>query len=255
MTVKQAGDLPLAAVDLNSPVPLYHQIENNLRHLITTGVLEPDDTLPPEKDLSRVYGVGRHTVRMALSRLVADGLIARQPGRGTFIRYQPDRTRFYLDRSFTQQMAELGMRAHSWVLRTTNGTIDQTSPPPLRGKMGAWYFRVERLRYGDDRPIGLQTTTILTELCPGIISYNFNERSLYEILATEYRLNINRITHVVSAVVADRFQAELLQIAVGDPLLLVKTSAYLENETIIEYTVSYYRADQYEYSTTHTYGE
>ena len=45
----------------------------------------------------------------------------------------------------------------------------------------------------------------------------------------------------------------LLGVPVNDSLLIVKTSAYLEDQDIIEYTYSQYRADRYEYHTMHTF--
>lgn len=253
MAVKHVQDLPLRTVDLHSPIPLYQQIEIDLRDMITSGVLLPDDVLPPEGDLSRAYAVGRHTIRMALSRLVTEGYIARQPGRGTFVKYQEDRTRFYLDRSFTQQMAELGIHATSELLGTAAGSIERTAPEPLRNYLGESYFQLVRLRLGNGTPLNLQTTTILTERCPGIASHDFNDSSLYHILATVYHLEIAKITHTISAVTATADQAQHLAIQQGDPLLLVKTCALLEDGQLIEYTVSHYRADQYEYTTTYTY--
>jgi DNA-binding GntR family transcriptional regulator len=48
-------------------------------------------------------------MRQAMSRLVADDLIARQAGRGTFVKPQTDRADFYLDRSFTRQSPNLSV--------------------------------------------------------------------------------------------------------------------------------------------------
>jgi DNA-binding GntR family transcriptional regulator len=53
--------------------------------------------------------------------------------------------------------------------------------------------------------------------------------------------------------VADNKQADLLQVHVGDPLLQVNTTTLLDKGEVIEYSVAYYRADKYEYSTTHVY--
>ena len=245
--------LPITPVDPNSPVPLYHQVELHLRKLITSGLMLPNDLVPPENELSKRYDVGRHTMRMAMSRLVADGILERHAGYGTTVKEQVDRTRFYLDRSFTQQMADMGMTARSRVLRTEFGIIDETSPLPLHVKRGAPYFHLVRLRFGDDFPIGVQSTTIITERCPDLQTYDFNNHSLYDVLSNTYKLHISQISHAVSAVNADRTASDLLGVPVNDSLLIVKTSAYLEDQDIIEYTYSQYRADRYEYHTMHTF--
>jgi GntR family transcriptional regulator len=249
----QAAELPLRAVDHDSPVPLYYQIEMDIKRLIVSGKLTPGDLLPPENELSRGYQVGRHTMRMALARLATEGLVSRQAGRGTFVRYQPDRTKFYLDRSFTRQMADMGFTAHSTTLSSSQGMLAQDCPQALQLNQGEPYFSMTRLRFGDGAPIAIQSTTILTRLCPGIAACDFNRLSLYDVLSNVYKLAITRIVHTISAAVADVEQADLLGIRVGEPLLVIHTSAYVESGEMIEFTTTHYRADKYEYSTTHLY--
>jgi len=245
--------LDIGSLDSESPVPLYHQIENDLRRLIGSGKLPPNATLPPEKALCRAYGVSRHTMRKALERLVADDLIARRAGRGTRIKARADRMKFYLDRSFTRQMADMGRTAHSRVLKQLTDVVDETYPKAFHGDLGSECLRLVRLRFGDDEPIALQSSIVLMEKCPGLEGYDFNRESLYDVLAGEYHLVITEIQHTISAVVADDFQAELLRVEHGAPLLLVKTVALLESRQVIESSVTYYRADRYEYRTTDVY--
>lgn len=247
------ADLPISPVNPDSPIPLYHQIEADLRHLIAEQHLSPSDILPPELELSRAYGVGRHTMREALSRLVADDLITRKAGLGTMVNAQPDRTHFYLDRSFTRQMAELGRQAHSQILDFRYETIDENFPGVFHQQLGVQAFIIERLRFGDDEPIGIQSSILVSTNCPGIDRHNFAQESLYEVLAADYQIMISQIQHTVSAASATDLQAELLQIPPQTALLVVFTAAYTDSGALIEFTTSHYRADQYTYSTTHTY--
>jgi GntR family transcriptional regulator len=240
-------------MDPGRALPLYLQVEADLRRRIRSGELAAGMAMSPEFDLSRIYGVSRHTVRTALGRLEADGLIERGPGRGTFVLPQPDRIRFYLDRSFTQQMAELGRRARSRVLKAEPGIITQQDAQPLRSAVGAPCFRLSRLRFGDDEPIGVQHTTVLTHRCRGVERHDFEKEALYTVLGSEHALIVREIQHTVGATVADQWRADQLAIEVGDPLLVVNTTALLEQREILEYTTSHYRADRYEYSTRHVF--
>lgn len=248
----QATDLPLKPVDPDSPIPLYHQVEADLRKLIETEVFTAGDVLPSEIELGEAYGVGRQTMRTALSRLMAAHLIDRKAGRGTMVRARPNRMQFYLDRSFTRQMADMGRLAHSKVLNASTGVIDTDSPIPLQTKLGAPCFHLSRLRFGDEEPIGLQYTTIITELCPRLPEYDFNHLSLYDVLLKDFSLVIAEIGHTIGAVTADHKHADLLKVTIGAPLLTVDTNVFLQDGQIIEFTNSYYRADKYEYRTIHT---
>ncbi len=244
--------LPYSPVDPHNPVPLYHQIYLDLRQMIQRGVISPGDTLPPELEICQAYSVGRQTVRQAIARLVDEGLVERFAGRGTFVREQADHIQFFLDRSFSQQMREMGRIPRSQLLSQELGVVERESVPALQAYVGQPCLILERLRMGDAEPICHQTSTVLRERCPGIEAQDFTNQSLYEILATRYNLSINRIDHVVRAVGADEYRADLLGVPAGTPLLFVGTTTYLEEDIPIEYSSSYYRADRYEYSTTQT---
>jgi GntR family transcriptional regulator len=219
--------------------------------MIQRDILSPGDMLPPELDICQAYNVGRQTVRQAIARLVDEGLVERFAGRGTFVREQPNHIQFFLDRSFSQQMREMGRIPNSRLLSQQVGTVDM-DVPSMQAYQGKPCLTLERLRLGDSEPICHQTSTILSERCPGIEEQDFGNQSLYETLATRYQLMISRIDHVVRAVAADGYRADLLEVEEGTPLLFVGTATYLEDEELIEYSTSYYRADRYEYSTTQT---
>jgi GntR family transcriptional regulator len=252
MNPDQQTTLPYATVDPHSPVPLYYQIYLDLRQMIQTGAIPPGGMLPPEMEICRIYGVGRQTIRQAIARLVDEDLLERFAGRGTFVRTQPRHTQFFLDRSFSQQMRELGRSPHSRLLSAETGKVQIDNIPALLAWKDAACFTIERLRLGDDEPICHQTSIILSERCPGIEHQDFANQSLYEILSSRYQLIVTRIDHVVRAVAADEYRAELLKIPEGSPLLFVGTTAYTDDGDVIEHSASYYRADRYEYSTTQT---
>jgi GntR family transcriptional regulator len=251
MTPESKLTLPYSPVDSHSPIPLYHQVYLDLRHMIQRELILPGEMLPPEIDICQAYGIGRQTVRQAIARLVDEGVVERFAGRGTFVREQTSHIQFFLDRSFSQQMREMGRTPYSRLLSQRAGTVD-LDVPALQAYQGKPCLTLERLRLGDAEPICHQTSTILSERCPGIEGQGFANQSLYEALATRYQLAISRIDHVVRAVAADEYRAELLEVEEGTPLLFVGTTAYLDDGELIEYSASYYRADRYEYSTTQT---
>ena len=120
------------------------------------------------------------------------------------------RNDFYLDRSFSQEMTELGKKAHSKVIMISNEVIDERAPICFQNKIGAPCLHLTRLRFGDEIPIGLQEAIILTEHCPDLDKHDFSKESLFRVLTEIYGLEISEINHIVNAVFSTKKQAELL---------------------------------------------
>lgn len=245
--------LDIRPVDENSPIPLYQQVRIDLLNMLQSERIKPGQMLPTENELAEAYRVSRQTIRQAISELAASNLLERTPGRGTTVLSGRNRLKFFLDKSFAQQIVEMGLEPHSEVLRLKETVIDNASPQTLRHKRGSSALELIRLRLGNETPIGLQYTTIITDLCPDLASHDFKEASLYNLLLTKYKIPIARIDQTISAVIADDWHKNLLKVSREIPLLLVNTTAYIENGEPIEASTSYYRADKYEFSVSQNY--
>jgi GntR family transcriptional regulator, transcriptional repressor for pyruvate dehydrogenase complex len=68
------------------PHKITEEIVDQIKELIRTGELLPGDKLPPERELSRIFGVGRSSLREAISILDNMGLVEMKPRRGNFVR-------------------------------------------------------------------------------------------------------------------------------------------------------------------------
>jgi GntR family transcriptional regulator len=251
--LNQTTDLDIRPVDEHSPIPLYQQVRIDLLNMLQSEQLRPGQMLPTEKELAEAYNVSRQTIRQAIGDLAASNLLERTPGRGTTVLSGRNRLKFFLDKSFAQQIVEMGLEPHSEVLRQKETVIDNASPQTLRHKRGSSALELIRVRFGNETPIGLQYTTIITDLCPDLGTHDFKEASLYNLILTKYKLPIARIDQTIGAVIADEWHKNLLKVTREIPLLLVNTTAYLENGEPIEASTSYYRADKYEFSISQIY--
>lgn len=77
-------------LDFRSGIPIYVQIMDQIKDLIATGELQPDDQLPTVRQLASDLRVNFNTVARAYRLLDEAGLISTQHGRGTYILAPPD---------------------------------------------------------------------------------------------------------------------------------------------------------------------
>ncbi len=75
----------LFEVDPADPRPLYRQIVDEVHRGLATGLLRPDEALPPVRRLAAELRVNPNTVQQAYRALEREGLVTVRRGRGTFV--------------------------------------------------------------------------------------------------------------------------------------------------------------------------
>ena len=72
-------------INLRDSRPIYEQVRDSLRGLITSGVLQPGEKLPSVRELAGSLTINPNTIQRAYRELESEGYIASQPGRGSFV--------------------------------------------------------------------------------------------------------------------------------------------------------------------------
>jgi len=89
-------------IDRGSPVPLYHQLAEQLSSAIRGGQLEPGDPFENELAMCERLGLSRPTVRRAIQEMVDQGLLVRRRGVGTTVANRKVHRRFELSSLFDE---------------------------------------------------------------------------------------------------------------------------------------------------------
>jgi GntR family transcriptional regulator len=180
-------------------VPLHHALRSRLRALIAAA--RAGDRLPSERTLSDRWGVARMTVRSATDALVAEGLVERRHGSGTYVLPRPF-VRFLGLTSFTQDMRDRGLVPSSRLLAFDMLAADASLAEGLRIEPGDPVVRFTRLRLGSGEPMAVETTWIARTLVPGLSPADL-DGSLYELLARRYRLAPGSASVTIEPVLPD----------------------------------------------------
>ncbi|RAW12847.1 LacI family transcriptional regulator [Paenibacillus taichungensis] len=90
----------------NDRIPLYQQIQDYIRHVITQENMKPGDRIPTEKELMDQFQVSKITVANALTGLANEKLIARVPGKGSFVAEEADSASVTLTQATTMKGRE-----------------------------------------------------------------------------------------------------------------------------------------------------
>ncbi len=75
----------MITVDLRSRKPIYEQIVDNVKTLVLTGVMKPDEQLPAVRKLAVDLTINPNTIQKAYAILEAQQIVYSIPGRGIFI--------------------------------------------------------------------------------------------------------------------------------------------------------------------------
>ncbi|MCP8614738.1 GntR family transcriptional regulator [Bifidobacterium asteroides] len=204
--------------------------------------------LPTERSLAAKYGINRATVRNALNQLELEGAIYRKQGSGTYVA-EPRITKSIELTSFSDDMAARGLTPGCKVLITEVQEASSSLAFKLSLSPGAPVIHLRRLRTADNQPMCIEDVWIPQTLTPDLLKQNL-EGSLYELLESKYHLSLTVARQIIDVSTLSRRQSELLGTAPHSPTLRVTRIVKDSMDRHIEYAVSLYRGDRYNFDFT-----
>ncbi|MHB9144353.1 MAG: GntR family transcriptional regulator [Symbiobacteriia bacterium] len=230
-------------------VPLYTQLKERVWEMVDSGQLKPGDQVPSERELCERYGISRMTCRQALNDLVTEGVLYRVQGRGTFVA-NPKVTQGLLKLTgFTEDMLARGLVPETRVVSAEVVPASKKLAAYLDLPLGEHVVRLERIRSAGGQPMCLEQGHLPASRVPGLEQRRDLEGSLYHLLADVYDLRLARANETLEAVAARERTGEILEVAVGSPLLLLERVTWEADGRPIEYVRSFYRGDRYRFQT------
>ncbi|MGQ0749927.1 MAG: GntR family transcriptional regulator [Betaproteobacteria bacterium] len=231
-----------------TPNPLYKEVKSRITRELAAGVWKPGDSIPSESRLARDFAVSIGTVRKAIDELVAEKILLRQQGRGTFVAtHSEDRTLFFFfhivgkDGSKELPVTEL--------LSFRRAKAGNEEGARLGITPGSRLLRIQNLLKLSGKPVIFDEISVPEALFPGLDEPGFANRdgTIYGLYQARYGISVIRIGERLSASQSTQKVAHLLKIGLRAPVLVIKRVAYTYNALPVEYRTSWVNTEAHEY--------
>lgn len=228
--------------------PLYRQIRERLLDGLQAGEWRPGEPIPSETELASRYGVSQGTVRKAIDELAAENLLVRRQGRGTFVAsHQEPRAQF----RFLRLRPNEGdvVQPVSTILECRRLRAPSEIARALELRVGEPVVLVKRLLAFEGVPTVLDEIWLPGTPFRGLTAERLRAYSgpLYGLLETEFGMRMIRASERLRAVAAQPEQAQVLDVPVGAPLLLVDRVSSTYQDLKVEVRRGYYVTHAHHY--------
>lgn len=236
--------------DTETAQPLYHKLKEHLRQQIENEVYLPEEQIPTEQELVELFKVSRITARRAVNDLVAEGLLYRHRGRGTFVA-QP---------KFTQSLLRLESLTHiargqGRILRTTllgirTTQADTSLARKLHVMVGTPIFEMERVRAVGAEPIIFHKSYYPVALFPDLDQIDVAAGSMYQIMDENYGMRAVEQEQILQMALATDYEGQILHIKAHTPLFLNTVITYTAGRRPVEVVKVLYRGDRCQFTVS-----
>lgn len=224
--------------------PIYIQLASKIEEGINDGTYKIKERLPSERDLANIYKVSRMTARQAVSVLEEKGLVYKERGSGTYVQapsFEQNNVK-----SFTNTVGDMGYQVSTKVLELSRITSLASVAKYLDLAANTQFYKVKRLRLGNNIPMALEVLYIPMDFCPGLDEYDL-ENSLYQLLEDNYNIKVSKVSYKMEAVIANPIYMKLLELKKPTALLKVSGITLDHHNKNLMYEESLYRSDLYNY--------
>lgn len=228
--------------------PLYRLVKSALLRAIESGQYPAGAALPSETELAAALGVSIGTLRHATDDLVAEHILVRRQGRGTFVAVH-NADRFMFQFFHVERSDGLRHRPQVELLAFERIRMEEEPAQALGLKTGEPAIQIDNRLLLQGKAVIHDRLTLPALLFKGLTEKRFRERksTIYHLYQTEFGITVTRAREHARAAIADRGIVRLLGVAPGAPVMVVRRTALTFGDKPVEYRVSTIDTAQHEY--------
>ena len=205
------------------------------------------DRLPSEADLVAEFGVSRTTARRALDELRRQGLVRREPGRGTFLASPRLRSNLAYLHSFSEEIERWGYTPGVRLVSQEERAAGEEVAAWLGVEAGDMVLYVRRLRLADERPIFVCNSHLPIGRFPALKDADYGTVSLSRLMEERTGRRIEHARQWIGAATAEPDVAGLLEIPSGVPVLKIRRITCVTGEEPAEVVEAFFHPERYQH--------
>ena len=228
----------------DDPLPYYEQLKRLLIDQVQRGRLNVGDMLPSEGQLCQTYGVSRTVVRQAIGELVNDGLLQRMRGRGTIVIGSSPRPQFLESSVSYVELALRPFPTEEFSVRFTDVSAETAAALKLTGDTAC--IEVVRTHSHQGRTVAKSLSWMASSdsnLLRALQRMSPDQVSVYAVLERQLGTPLERGHREIHAAEANSEIASQFGLAVGAPVLFVRSLVVRRDGTPIELSNVWCRHD------------
>jgi GntR family transcriptional regulator len=216
--------------------PLYIQIKKRIIESLVSSEWVPGQSIPSEMALAKKYNVSQGTVRKAIDDLVADKILIRRQGKGTFVSSHNEENiqlRFLRLTEKSGKKEKLENKLISFEREKASNQIAKV----LGINTSSTLISIKRLLTFNGKPLILDFIKIPSVSFRGLTSEKVVEKkgSMYRMYETDFGIQMLHADEKIKAVAANKESSSNLNISEGSPLLSVERLSYTYDAKPIEW--------------------
>jgi GntR family transcriptional regulator len=227
---------------------LYKDVKRRALQALAEGEWKPGEAIPSEKKLVERFGVSIGTLRKAIDDLVAENLLIRHQGRGTYVATHERDDHFF---RFFKVVHQDGHRGYPTVQLKSfrRGKADKSVCAQLGLPVGERAFHFTNVLSLDERPVMIDDIVLPERFFPGLSEAQLRTRpnTLYNFYQESFGINVIQTEERLRSVLATEREEALLGVKPGSPMMRILRVAFSFHRQPVEWRVSTLDTSDYEF--------
>ena len=227
----------------------YQEVKQKITEDLVRGRYPMGQALPAERDLSKELDVSIGTLRKAVDELVAEGIVVRRQGRGTYVAEHDLKRLLYYFFHVVKHDVEKKVYPKVELISLNSAVANKEEAAKLQIKEGSPVWRVTNRLSLEGRCVMIDQITLDKKRFKSLTRTDFIDRkgSIYQMYQAQYDQTVVRSSERLRAGLAGKQHAEWLGLTPESPVLIIRRVALGLQDDPIEWRISTLNTNHHEY--------